>query len=1052
MTADGTAPTRSITTCLLALAVMLVAHQPAAAQYFGRNQVQYETFDFQVLKTDHFDVYYYPEEEAAARDAARMAERWYTRLSNILDYRFEERQPLILYASTPAFQQTLTIGGAPGEGTGGVTEAFKQRIVLPLAASYQETDHVVGHELVHAFQYDISGLGRAGGGIEQAARRFNVPLWFIEGMAEYLSLGPVDANTAMWLRDAALNGNLPSIEQLTYDPRYFPYRWGQAFWAYVAGRWGDAVIGQILKQAGQGVPFEVAFERLLNVPLDEIGEDWQTAIRRTYLPMVADRREAREIARPLITQERGGGTYNVSPSLSPDGERVAFLSSRNNFDVSLYIADARTGDVERTLVKGTARNAHYASLNFISSAGTWSADGERFAFSAQRAGRDVLVVVRTRNGDREREYAAEGVDEITNPNWSPDGNTIVFSGKRNGLIDLYELDLQSGRVQALTNTPYTALQPSYSPDGSTIAFVTDEGEGTDLRQLRYGGYQLALFDKLTNQVRLLPNMSVPDARSRVAAAGVKNIDPVWTSDGTGLFYVSNRTGIPNIFRIDVATGEVSQLTDVFSGVSGITDLSPVITASRNGDRLLFTAYEDNGYNIYSLDRTELAGKPLVAPPGDTTTVIAAAPAAGAAVLPPVPRDENVAFNRVALYLEDYGTGLPSPQIAAAWETTNYNPRLSLDYLGQPQVGYGTGGAFARGGLYGGINGIFSDQLGYHTVYGALQVQGQIDEIGFSTLYLNRKNRWNWGVSAQRIPYIFVGLRQGIDASEPDLVRRQLVRSRLFDSSLQGLAQYPFSRVQRFEFSAGVRRLAQSRQIFEDLFDRQTLAFAGRREFDEDGGSFNMAEASAALVYDNALVGFTAPIAGQRYRFDVSPIVGEIQFVTATADYRRYQLIGPATIAVRGLHYGRYGRDSEGIFSDLYLAYPTLIRGYQGMFNRCRSDGVDCDIINQTTGSRLGIANAELRFPLIRRVTLGGGIAFPIDGIAFYDAGIAWTSGANPTFALGSDNPDVERGFLTSVGVGGRVNLFGYAVLEIDYVNPLQAQQGWHWAFAIQPGF
>ena len=115
-----------------------------------------------------------------------------------------------------------------------MTEGLQRRIVLPIAASLKETDHVLGHELVHAFQYDI--LGQEAG---------PMPLWFIEGMAEYLSLGPRDTQTAMWLRDAAREDRLPSITDLD-NPRYFPYRFGHAFWAYVTGRWGDAVIGQVM--------------------------------------------------------------------------------------------------------------------------------------------------------------------------------------------------------------------------------------------------------------------------------------------------------------------------------------------------------------------------------------------------------------------------------------------------------------------------------------------------------------------------------------------------------------------------------------------------------------------------------------------------------------------------------------------------------------------------------------------------------------------------------------------------------------------------------------
>ena len=140
--------------------LFLFAASTAEAQYFGRNKVQYRDFKFEVLKTDHFDIYFYDEERAAAADVARMAERWYARLSVLLDHNLSSRQPLVLYASHAHFEQTNVVGGEIGEGTGGVTEGLKRRVVLPLTGALRETDHVLGHELVHAFQYDMARLDR----------------------------------------------------------------------------------------------------------------------------------------------------------------------------------------------------------------------------------------------------------------------------------------------------------------------------------------------------------------------------------------------------------------------------------------------------------------------------------------------------------------------------------------------------------------------------------------------------------------------------------------------------------------------------------------------------------------------------------------------------------------------------------------------------------------------------------------------------------------------------------------------------------------------------
>jgi hypothetical protein len=1029
---------------------------PLHGQYFGQNQVQYQTFDFRVLRTPHFDVYYYPEEEAASRDAARMAERWYARFSRLLDYEFAKKQPLILYASHPHSEQTTVVQGGLGEGTEGVTEAYKQRIVIPHQSSYQETDHVVGHELVHAFQYDISGLGRAGGGLEAAAQRFNVPLWFVEGMAEYLSIGPVDPNTTMWLRDAALTGDLPSVERMTRDTRYFPYRWGQAFWSYVGGRWGDAAIGQILKQAGQGVPYEEAFQRILNMSLDDISDDWQTSIRRTYLPLLTTEKETREVATPLITQKRKGGRYNLAPSISPDGTRMTFLSSLSNFDVQLYLADAHTGQVIRTLVKGTAFDPHYSSLNFISSSGTWAPDGQRFALSARRGASDVLVTLDTRSGRKLREYTLRDVSEITGPNWSPDGSSIVFSGKKGGVTDLYTLDVNTGASRQLTNDAYADLQPEYSPDGRTIAFVTDRGPGTDLVALRFGGYRIALLAVGTGAVTEAPGMTGP-----------KNINPTWTRDGRGLYFVSNRTGIPNLYRVDLAAGQVFQLTDLFSGVAGITDLSPVISSARGEDRVLLTAYEKNSYNIYSItDRQRLAGRP--APPAGTFASWETSPPLPA-VLPPSPRPREAAFNRVLAMLHDQDIGLPTQQQAAAWPVERYRPRLGLDYLGQPQLGVSTGaGIYGRGGLYGGISGIFSDILGRHTLYGTVQAQGAIDEIGFSAVYINQRQRWNYGVAAERIPYI-VGVGYGQEIVGDEFRDEQRVY-RIFDNRLGGIAQYPFSRVKRLEFAGGFRRISEDARIQEYVYplgidpetgDTTIIGNYQYRERKQKIAGFSLVESSAALIYDSALQGYTSPFAGQRYHFEVAPTFGDARFVEATADYRRYFFLRPVTFAVRGLHFGRYGKN-ERLFGDQFLGYSFFMRGYDynDVAERCRTSARECEVLTNLFGSRIGVTNAELRVPLLSRLIGQAGLS-PIEGVAFVDAGVAWGTSsdlngnpvrATPEFRRFAPGDLSKRGFLTSGGVGARVNVFGYVVVEADYVNAFERDRGWHWQFSFQPGF
>jgi hypothetical protein len=313
-------PSRSFAVLILT-AVSLASPVRTFAQggYFGGNKVQYQEFDFKVLKTDHFDIYFYPEEAEGAKVAGRMAERWYARLSVVLNHQLRGRQPLILYASGPHFRQTNVIEGDLGEGTGGVTEPAKRRIVLPFAGPLDATDHVLGHELVHAFQYDITNTNASSTG-----GAMSMPLWFIEGMAEYLSIGPVDANTAMWMREAARREKLPDIKDLE-DPRYFPYRYGQALWAFIGGRYGDRAVGNLLRGSNGRGGYEDAFKGILGVDSKELSKQWHDAEIAAYRPIAESTKMPAAFARPIITSQDGRG-MNVSPELSPDGSRMMFFS------------------------------------------------------------------------------------------------------------------------------------------------------------------------------------------------------------------------------------------------------------------------------------------------------------------------------------------------------------------------------------------------------------------------------------------------------------------------------------------------------------------------------------------------------------------------------------------------------------------------------------------------------------------------------------------------------------------------------------------------------
>lgn len=994
-------------------AVMLTV--PAWGQYFGRNKPQYEDFDFEILRTEHFDIYFYQEEESAARLAGRMAERWYRRLSQILDHELSGSQPLILYAAHPHFQQTNVINALPGVGTGGVTESLKRRIVMPFAGPLRETDHVLGHELVHAFQYDITAQNRAAA---SSALRF--PLWFMEGMAEYLSLGPVDVHTSTWLRGAALRDELPTIPELS-DPRFFPYRYGHALFAYLGARYGDEVVGAVLEAAPQRGGALNAIENVTGESAEPLSEAWHETIRETYEPLLATPRTASDYGRALVTDEQHGGTVNVAPSLSPDGSRVVFLSERDLFSIEMFLANAETGEVTAKIVE-TATDPHFESLQFISSSGSWSPDGERFAFAGVSTGQPVLSFLHVDRAEVTNEISFPRLGEIFNPTWSPDGRHVVFTAIRGGLMDLYILDIETERLTRLTDDAYAELHPSWAPDGRSIVFVTDRFSSS-LSTLSFGNYELATLDLESRDVDPLDIFPRAD-----------HWDPHWVE--AGLFFLSDVDGRPSLYRKDLATGTVHEVMALTTGVSGITKLSPALTVSAEASRLLFTVREEQEYRIYSID--DLAAAQTDAPAS------AARRQASWAALPPADRETSL----VAAILARPERYLPE---TADFPTDDYEANLNLDYVGQPHLVAGSDlfGSFVGGGL----SFLWSDMLGNHNLGTQFQLTGDLDNLAGIAGYENRASRWNWGGSLSWIPFLSNRFNTAITEVDGELSQvEQLIQLRQTERRARGTVSYPFSRVDRLELTGGFVSYGFSAEARTTAFSLETGRVLVDEVSDIDAPSdVNLAEAAAAFVHDTSLLGPTSPILGSRYRFEGGASLGTLRFWNSIVDYRHYFMPKrPFTIAVRGMHFGRYGRDADDFrLTNLFLGFPNLVRGYQsGSFTaeECAAGG--CEVFDNLLGSKLLVGNVEFRFPLIGTLTgepWTGPI--PIELALFGDAGVAWTRQDEPDFFGGTREP------VASAGIALRVALQRFLVVELDFVHPFdRPEKGWLFEFNFKQGF
>lgn len=1010
---------------------MAVAVQPLHAQYFGKNKPKYESYDFKVLQTPHFEIYHYLDNPVRVKELADQTENWYLLHQAVLADTFTRKNPVLFYNDHADFQQTTAIMGEIGMGTGGVTEGLKNRVVLPIAMSNAQTRHVLGHELVHAFQYHLILEGDS----TSMRNLANLPLWMVEGLAEYMSIGRVDAHTALWMRDAVINDKIPSLKDLS-DPAYFPYRWGQVFWAFVAGWRGDEIIAPLFTGTAKD-GFETACVRVLGLSEKDLSKLWIASIKAQYEPFTADKKE-RFIGSPFVTNRRGGGSLNIAPVLSPNGKYVIFLSEKDIFGIDLYLADAVSGKIIRKIHSAT-RSAHLDDLSFIENAGTWSPDSRLVAFVGVKKGSNVLVI-KDLKGKMIQTFSIEGVPAFGNPAWSPDGKSIVVAGLVEGQVDLYQVNVQDKKVTRLTHDKYTEMLPAWSPDGNRLVYSSDKlsfkkGDGK-------WTFNLALMDVATGQVKDLDFFY-----------GADNLNPIFDAGGDILF-LSNRDGFRNMYRYELSTGRLFQMTDFLTGISGITPYAPAISASikENRDRLFFTHYFNGKYSIYKARRESFLQREV--PPSSVDLAAAA-----------LPRIDTTAMDIVAANLPRLQS---LPGVAPdAIKPVPYKPKFKLDYIsggGGVGVGMGQMHAGTTTGIAGGVDMLFSDILGNNLLFSSIYMNGEIYDFGGSFAYLNQKRQFNWGVGISHMPMrsgyfspYFLDTLTFKDGSYLPVWHSTTDIIRIFEEKVNVFAQYPFSRVLRAEGGAAFAFYSNRVDRYDQYYSVLTGSFIGqdRTRVDPDEIGLNLfrgalGSLSAGLVGDNSYFGIASPSKGYRFRLSGEQSFGDYNFLNLTADVRKYFFVKPFTFAARAMHYGRYGRNANS-FYPIFLGFPWYMRGYEfgNSTEILRQNGRS---LNELFGSKIAVANLEVRLPFTgpEQLALIKSKFFFTELSAFADAGLAWDVFKRPVDSRNERQFDFKP--LYSAGVSLRINFFGALVLEPYYAWPLLKDTKPVFGLNIVPGW
>lgn len=577
---------------VLAIGCLLVMTAAVGAQetYFGKNKVQYRNFAWQYIQSDHFDIYFYDGGYDLAVYASAELEQAYTIVAEQLKYYARSRLPVFVYNSHDDFQQTNIISDEVTEGVEGFTEAFKKRVVVHFAGSYEDFRHLLHHELTHAVVYDYL-YGEFFKAFLTPNRLFSLPMWFAEGFAEYSSNGGWTQAADMAVRDATIHEYLQPLDYM----QYLSYTEGYALVKYIVDTYGVDKLHEILSKGKALLTMDKALKSSIGVNSEELFEKFTKEMRKRYWPDIALREEPKEFAKLLTNHEKDGSHYNEKPQFHPKGQMLAMFSDRGGY-TEIYLISAIDGRRLGRLVKGE-RSADLESLRWYTSGISFSPDGEQMVFVSKSKGVDALNFLRLKDKDI---YLRKkfGVMSIVTPAWSPDGTRVAFSALSQGARDLYVYCLDGDSLIQLTHDRYDDVSPSWFPDGRRLVFSSDrphpDGAAADAADPIFGSYNLHTLD--------LDGLGI----APMLVGGGQNTEPAVSPEGDRVAFVSNRNGIDNLYVYYVDSARVIAVTNSLTNAK-----SP--SWSPDGKALAFSTYQKAGYDVCLLKD--------IAPKGDNGLLV-----------------------------------------------------------------------------------------------------------------------------------------------------------------------------------------------------------------------------------------------------------------------------------------------------------------------------------------------------------------------------------------------------------------------------------------------
>jgi hypothetical protein len=951
--------------------------------YFGKNNIHYDRFDWKSYETEHFTIWFYPEIEKHLERIAGYAESAYQQISADLKHDLPTatgKVQLVLFKTHSEFEQQNVAPGAASEGVGAFAEPVRLRMLMPIDDPPDRLYGLIVHELTHQFQFDI---------IPQGLIRRNVPLWVNEGHADY-ERGQWTPMDLMTVRDAAVADIVPKMSELegygnSNNPRLI-YNLGHAVFEFIEAKLGKEGVRKFLfalrKSAIGGG--EDAYEEGLRMKKDEFDQAFEKYLKERFKPF-RDKERPADYGRDLSPNKEKthfAEAFSIAPS--PSGDLIAAMTiNMKDREIDIVLISTKDGSVVRNLTDGFDKDMGFDHIvqygeQFQMPWMTWSPKGDRLAYFVRTEKERALIIQNVLSRTIEERIPMKTVDEPESPSFSPDGKNIAFAGLRDGVGDIFTVDLASREVTNLTTDEFGDYAPAYSPDGKFLIYNARVSGNQKLFRLDLDTRkktQLTFGTVDETSVQFIDNHTV--VFSSTATDPNLPLDPEVAKNGN----------IFNIWTLDLNNGELRQYTDALGG-----NWSAVVLNDGKTNRVAFVTYYKGEYQMHTLDRTEPLHTASTSDFGAPGPII------------------------------DFQAPIQHTLVPSNIKKKGKFEKMFLE--GRPPVNLGV---TSNGDIFGGTAITFGDVLGDQQITFAAASIAQYRTLALT--YVNLARRFQFALSGYSQTQFFYGQLGGFlydpslapFISHGDAIATRTVRG----GTAYGI--YPFSRYRRVELTGGMVQINE--EYNDPALQQQSEIYQQQNYGQSIFRNGVLMPLGAAFIQETTIFREFGPLAGNTMRlaYDVSPPLGGIlSRQTIDTDARHYLRIGTTGVLATRIRafksFGDYpdftyfGGNSElhgydylqfagqnVVFADAELRFPIIeaaltpigvVGGVRGVFFANIGGGWFNDQPSGSAGNNCG--NDKLTYKFFANDKM---VCTPVLGVVTDAAGFPVANPLNPSQPL-----------------------------------------------------